>query len=82
MKITHYITVNGVKRRIKDRLASTLLAFFLGAFGIHRFYLGRIGWGVVYLLFCWTGIPAIAGIIESILYFFMDDEEFDSKYNS
>jgi len=27
----------------KSRLAVTLFAFFLGAFGAHRFYLGKIG---------------------------------------
>ena len=34
----------------KSRLASTLLAFFLGEFGAHRFYLGKIGTAVAMLL--------------------------------
>lgn len=40
---------------------------FLGWAGIHKFYAGRIGAGIVYLLFCWTGIPAIIAFIEFII---------------
>ena len=35
----------GVSR--KSRLVLTLLAFFLGELGIHRFYAGKIGTGIV-----------------------------------
>lgn len=34
----------------KSRLAATLLAFFLGDFGAHRFYVGKNGTAVVMLL--------------------------------
>jgi len=34
----------------KSRLAVTLLAFFLGEFGAHRFYLGKIGTAIAMLL--------------------------------
>jgi TM2 domain-containing membrane protein YozV len=33
----------------KSRLATTLLAWFLGQFGAHRFYLGKIGTGIAML---------------------------------
>jgi TM2 domain-containing membrane protein YozV len=34
----------------KSRLATTLLAWFLGEFGAHRFYLGKIGTGILMLI--------------------------------
>ena len=48
----------------RDELVGVLLALFLGCFGIHHFYLGRVGLGILYCCFCWTGIPAILGVIE------------------
>ena len=52
----------------RDEVVGVLLAIFLGNFGIHHFYLRRNGLGALYLLFFWTGIPAILGLIEA---FFM-----------
>ena len=39
----------------KSRLATALLAFFLGVLGAHRFYIGRIITGIVMLLLCIGG---------------------------
>lgn len=64
----------------KSRIVAALLAFFLGGIGVHKFYLGQIGWGIVYILFCLTFIPAIIALIESILFFIMSDEDFNSRY--
>lgn len=36
--------------------------------------------GIVYVLFCWTAIPAIVGFIEGILLLVMSDEDFVNKY--
>ena len=66
----------------KNRIVAALLAFFLGGFGIHKFYLGRIGLGILYLLFCWTFIPAVIAFIECILLLIMSDEEFNRKYGN
>lgn len=65
----------------KSRLAAILLAFFLGGFGAHKFYLGSIGLGILYLLFCWTGIPVIVAIIEMIIYICTSDQDFSAKYD-
>ena len=64
----------------KNRIVAIVLAFFLGGFGVHKFYLGRIGWGVIYLLFCWTFIPTIVAFIEFIIYLCMSDKDFARKY--
>jgi TM2 domain-containing membrane protein YozV len=48
----------------RDEVIGILLALFLGTFGAHHFYLRRTGLGVLYLIFFWTGIPAIMGFIE------------------
>ncbi len=64
----------------KSKLVAGLLAIFLGGIGVHKFYLGRIGMGVLYLLFCWTGIPALVGFIEGIIYLCSNDQVFEAKY--
>jgi len=58
-----------------------LLALFLGGFGIHRFYLGQPGLGILYLLFFWTFIPAMVAFVEALVFFFSSDAAFDAKYN-
>ena len=45
-KLMFQSQMSGVR---KDRTVGLLLAIFLGGFGVHRFYLGQIGWGFVYL---------------------------------
>lgn len=64
----------------KSRIAAALLAFFLGGFGVHKFYLGKIGQGFSYLIFCWTFIPSIIAFIEFIIYLCDSDENFAKKY--
>lgn len=64
---------------IKSKIAAGILAIFLGGLGIHKFYLGKVGMGVLYLLFCWTGIPAFVGFIEGIIYLCSNDENFQLK---
>ncbi len=64
----------------KSRIAAALFALFLGWFGAHKFYLGQVVRGILYLLFCWTGIPAVLSFIEFILLLAMSDENFNRKY--
>ena len=64
----------------RSRVAAALFALLLGGIGVHKFYLGRIGMGVVYLLFCWTFIPAIVAFIEGIILLTQSDEAFAAKY--
>lgn len=53
---------------VKSKVAAGILAILLGGIGVHKFYLGKVGMGILYLCFCWTGIPAVLGLIEGIMY--------------
>lgn len=65
---------------LKSKGVAAALAIFLGTIGAHRFYLGSYGMGLLYLVFCWTGIPTIAGIIEGLVYLGTDDTAFELKH--
>jgi TM2 domain-containing membrane protein YozV len=39
-----------------------------------------VGLGILYLLFCWTFIPSVIGLIEGIIYLTMTDQAFAAKY--
>jgi TM2 domain-containing membrane protein YozV len=70
------------QRKGADKTALALLAFFLGGLGAHKFYVGKYGQGVLYLLFCWTGIPGLIAFIEFIIYLCTPGEEISQKYTS
>lgn len=53
--------------KLKSKVVFVLLALFLGGLGIHRMYLGNWGLGILYLLFCWTGIPMFVALAEAVV---------------
>ncbi|MCG7598891.1 zinc-ribbon domain and TM2 domain-containing protein [Halomonas sp. McH1-25] len=77
----HCGAASSVKTGDKSKLVAALLAFFLGGLGFHRFYLGNILLGIIYLLFCWTFIPMLIAFGECIYFLAMGQESFDRKYN-
>lgn len=52
----------------KSVITAAVLAAMFGSFGADYFYLGQYGKGVLSILFSWTCIPGILGIIRCILY--------------
>lgn len=76
----------------KEKVAAGLLAIFLGALGIHKFYLGgkqQKTAGIVMLVITLVGSclfflgPIVMGIIafiEGIIYLTKDDAEFNATY--
>ena len=49
----------------KSRMVTLLLAIFLGEFGIHRFYVGKVGTGILYL--CTGGLFGIGWVVDVIM---------------
>lgn len=48
----------------KSRVTYVILGLLLGGLGIHNFYAGYTGRGILQLIFCWTFIPAFIALIE------------------
>lgn len=67
-------------RRYKSRGTAAALSIFLGGIGIHYFYLEKPGKGLACILFSWTFIPAILGLLTGISIISMTDEKFFKTY--
>lgn len=72
---------NNISTGTKNRTIAILLALFLGGLGGQYFYLRRYIQGAVCLLFFWTYIPAIWGIVHAIILLSKSIDEFNLKYN-
>ncbi len=70
---------------MKSRIVAILLAFFLGMFGLHKFYLNQNGKGLIYLVLTFTGVGAIVTLIFVVLDFLSlvltSDEKFHQIYD-
>lgn len=68
----------------RNKIVAAVVAFFFGPLGIHRFYLGRIGSGIVMLLLSLTVVGLFVSIpwafIDMIRYLLMSDREFAQRY--
>lgn len=74
----------------KSKTTAGLLAIFLGAFGVHKFYLGDTTAGAIMLavslgagiLTCGfaTGVMSIIGFVEGIIYLSKSDDDFQRIY--
>ncbi|MBH9537529.1 TM2 domain-containing protein [Novosphingopyxis sp. YJ-S2-01] len=71
----------GKSSGFKSKTTAILLALFLGGIGAHRFYLGNVGLGLLYLVFCWTFIPAIVAFGEMIYFLTISEEDFAERYS-
>ena len=59
----------------KSRIAAALLAWFLGVFGVHRFYVGKVGTGILMIFTIGgLGIWALIDFIMILVGSFRDKE--------
>lgn len=63
----------------KSKVVAGVLALLLGGLGLHKFYTGAWGWGIVYIVLCWTFVPGIVALVEGIRYLFLPQAEFQRK---
>lgn len=79
----------GAVKSDKNKIVAALLAFFLGSFGVHKFYLGYNGAGLAMLLlsvfgaillFIPTIIIGLIAFVEFIIYLVTDDADFEERY--
>lgn len=75
-----YAQPQQAQRKAKSKTTAGILAIFLGGIGVHKFYLNRPWLGILYLLLCWTYVPAVVGLIEGIIYLASSDQKFYEKY--
>lgn len=82
-------SIGGAFHGEKSRIGAAVFALFLGALGLHKFYLGKNGAGLIMLLVSLFGIVfagapsalmALIGMIEGIIYLTQSDEAFDRRY--
>ena len=70
---------------MRNKSAAALFALFLGWAGVHRFYLGQVGLGILYVfltIISFGIITGVLGVIDAIILFTMKDDDFDRKYNA
>ena len=63
----------------RNKTIAGILAIFAGTIGLHCFYMGKYKKGILYLLFFWTGIPTILGILDGARLFTQVAEEDDTE---
>jgi TM2 domain-containing membrane protein YozV len=68
----------------RNKYVAAVMAFVIGTLGIHRFYLGRTGSGIIMLVLSITVIGLVISapwaLIDMIRYLMMSDEEFAARY--
>ena len=79
----------GIGSAQKDKWVAAILAFCLGTFGIHKFYLGYKTEGIIMLVVALVGglcfgvgvlVMLVISIIEAVRYVILTQEEFESTY--
>lgn len=63
----------------RRRGVAALLAFFGGIIGAQYFYMGRRVLGILCVLLCWSGYPALVGFLDTFRIMSLSDAEFQQQ---
>jgi TM2 domain-containing membrane protein YozV len=66
----------------EKKIVAGVLGILLGAFGVHRFYLGDVTGGILRIVvtFVTCGAGGVIGLIEGIIYLTKSDQDFVETY--
>ena len=53
-----------------------VLCLLGGGAGLHKFYSGKWIQGLLYLAFCWTGIPVVLALFDLLIAIFKRPDEY------
>lgn len=77
-------TVAATNPNDRNKYIAAIIAFFVGIFGVHRFYLGRTGSAIAMLVLTCTIVGMVISIpwafIDMVRYLMMSEEEFAERY--
>lgn len=66
----------------KDKTVAGILAILLGGIGVHQFYLGNSGRGILYIVLAFVGVSPILGLIDGIMYLTKPEADFQANYKN
>ena len=53
-----------------------ILCLLAGGAGLHKFYSGKWIQGLLYLAFCWSGVPVVLALIDLVIAMFKRSDEY------
>lgn len=65
VRVEHVYTTQQPRYSQRKRLIALLLCLLFGTFGVHRFYLGKIGTGFLYL--CTYGLFGVGYVVDLVV---------------
>ena len=75
------IILTQLGKKYRSLSLAKFLSFFFGTFGLQKYYLGQTNKGTLSIMFCWTFIPTIIGLIDFARLASMNENSFSIKYN-
>ena len=66
---------------VLKRNVAGILSIFFGGLGVGHIYTRQNVRAIFDILFCWTGIPSLIGLIEGLIWLTGKDEDFNEKFN-